>query len=191
MDTSVLADDAIRAQTVRLSLKRTPWTRPSTGEIPRPVYPRRRVPALTGVSTGRPPESSPHLHLLEVARSLGHVDGGLAARIDPAGSMGPQPTCCRGREPEEFARHLWADRPGAPPSGPVLNAPLWYAAGFAEALTAERAGHRQPPPWPRPRTSPGATPRSAAALLPRRRCLDRPLPRPAPPAPEAGQDPGP
>ncbi|WP_448609536.1 hypothetical protein [Geodermatophilus sp. URMC 60] len=90
------------------------------------------------MSTGRPPESWPYLLLLEAARSLGRVDGGLAAAIEPAGSVGPQSTCCRGREPAEFARLLWADRPGAPPSGLRLNAPLWYAHGFGEGLAAER-----------------------------------------------------
>jgi hypothetical protein len=90
------------------------------------------------VSTGRPPGSWPYLHLLEVAHALGHADGGLAASIEPAGPVGPQPTSCRGRDPEEFARLLWADRPGAPPSGLRLNAPLWYADGFAEGLAAER-----------------------------------------------------
>ena len=90
------------------------------------------------MSTGRPPGSCTHLHLLEVAHALGHADGGLAASIEPAGPVDPQPTSCRGREPGEFARLLWADRPGAPPSGLRLNAPLWYAQGFADALADER-----------------------------------------------------
>ena len=38
----------------------------------------------------------------------------------------------------EFARLWWADGPGDPPNGLEMNAPLWYAAGFAEGLAAER-----------------------------------------------------
>ncbi len=91
------------------------------------------------MSTGAPPLRWPYLPLLEAAHSLGCADGGLAAQVQPAGSVGPQSTCCRGREPEEFARLLWADRPGAPPSGLRLNAPLWYAHGFAQGLAAERS----------------------------------------------------
>ena len=90
------------------------------------------------MSTGGPPLSWPYLQLLEAAHSLGSADGALAASIEPAGSVGPESTSCRGREPEEFARLLWADRPGAPPSGLRVNAPLWYAHGFAEGLAAER-----------------------------------------------------
>ncbi|SDN12364.1 hypothetical protein SAMN05660642_04113 [Geodermatophilus siccatus] len=90
------------------------------------------------MSTGRPPESWPYLPLLELAHALGHADGGLAASIEPAEPVGPGSTSCRGREPGEFALLLWADRPGAPPSGLRLNAPLWYAHGFAEGLAAER-----------------------------------------------------
>jgi hypothetical protein len=90
------------------------------------------------VSTGQPPGSWPYLSLLEVAHALGHADGGLAAWVEPSCSVGPQSATCRGREPEEFARLVWGDRPGAPPSGLRVNAPLWYAHGFAEGLAAER-----------------------------------------------------
>jgi hypothetical protein len=90
------------------------------------------------VSTGQPPGSWPYLSLLEAAHALGHADGGLAAWVEPSGSVGPQSATCRGREPEEFARLVWGDRPGAPPSGLRVNAPLWYAHGFAEGLAAER-----------------------------------------------------
>jgi hypothetical protein len=58
--------------------------------------------------------------------------------VEPAGPIGPLSRYSQGRDPEEFARHLWADRPGPPPSGLELNAPLWYGRGFAEALTAAR-----------------------------------------------------
>ena len=102
------------------------------------MYPSGGLDARTGVSTGRAPLSWPYLQLLEAARSLGRADGGLAAQVEPADSVGPHSTCCRGREPEEFARLLWADRPGAPPSGLRVNAPLWYAHGFSEGLAVER-----------------------------------------------------
>ena len=92
------------------------------------------------MTIGQPPQ--PYLRLLEVSYSLGRADGGLGARIEPEGSVAPQSTRCQGREPEEFARLLWADRPGAPPSGLELNAPLWYAHGFAEGLVAERQRDR-------------------------------------------------
>ena len=96
-----------------------------------------RLPSPTGMSTGHRHEP-PYRALLETAHALGRADGCSAARFEPAGPVGPPSPCCQGRDPEQFARHLWADRPGTPPSGLVVNAPLWYAAGFAEALTAER-----------------------------------------------------
>ena len=99
------------------------------------------------MTTGQRPPSWPYLELLEVACSLGRADGRLAARFEPAGPVGPPSACCRGRDPTEFARLLWADRPGDPPNGLVLNAPLWYAAGFADGLAVERhlARHQQAP----------------------------------------------
>jgi hypothetical protein len=102
------------------------------------VYPTGGLRAPRGVSTGQPPQSWPYLHLLEVASTLGRADGVLAALVEPAGPVGALSRYCRGRDPEDFARHLWADRPGPPPSGLELNAPLWYAWGFADALTAAR-----------------------------------------------------
>ena len=88
------------------------------------------------MTTGQRPRS--YLDLLEVASSLGRADGCLAARFEPAGPVGPPSARCRGRDPTEFARLLWAGGPGDPPSGLEVNAPLWYAAGFAEGLAAER-----------------------------------------------------
>ena len=81
----------------------------------------------------------PYRDLLEAARLLGHSDGCWAVRADLDAPPGTPPPACGGRSPEEFARLLWGRRPGAPPSGLELNAPLWYADGFAEALVAERA----------------------------------------------------
>ena len=99
------------------------------------------------MTTGQRPHARPYLELLEVASSLGRADGCLAARFEPAGPVGPPSACCRGRDPVEFARLLWADGPGDPPNGLEMNAPLWYAAGFAEGLAAERhlARHWQAP----------------------------------------------
>ena len=81
--------------------------------------------------------------LLEEARELGRMDGGFAAAFEPAGAEVPFSGRCLGRTPAEFARLLWQDRPGEPPSGLELNAPLWYASGFGEGLaTRSRDGRR-------------------------------------------------
>jgi hypothetical protein len=78
-----------------------------------------------------------YAELLEEAWELGRADGRFAARFEPAGTvvLGER---CLGRTPEEFARLLWEQRPGNAPSGLEANAPLWYAAGFAEGLEQER-----------------------------------------------------
>jgi hypothetical protein len=75
--------------------------------------------------------------LLEAAWSLGRADGLLAAAFEPGA---PDPGCpiCQGRDPAEFARWLWGGQPGPPPSGLEVNAPLWYARGFATGLADER-----------------------------------------------------
>ena len=75
--------------------------------------------------------------LLEAAYALGRADGSFAERLEPVAPLDAVPWC-RGRSPAEFARLLWGEQPGTPPSGLELNAPLWYARGFAEALAAER-----------------------------------------------------
>ena len=59
----------------------------------------------------------------------------LRSAIERAGSAVEPGLRCLGRTPEEFVRLLWTG-PGEPPSGLELNAPLWYATGFAEACTA-------------------------------------------------------
>jgi hypothetical protein len=78
--------------------------------------------------------------LLEEAQELGRLDGAFAAAFESpdAGVLGGRSL---GRTPAEFARLLWEDRPGTPPAGLELNAPHWYAAGFAEGL--ERAARRR------------------------------------------------
>jgi hypothetical protein len=76
--------------------------------------------------------------LLQAAWSLGRADGLFAASFEPDDAPPPPATVCQGRSPEEFAAELWADQPGPPPSGLALNAPLWYADGFAIGLADER-----------------------------------------------------
>jgi hypothetical protein len=74
--------------------------------------------------------------LLAEAQEVGRLDGRFAAAFEPAGSeLGNR---CLGRSPADFARLLWGDRPGEPPTGLELNAQLWYATGFAEGLAAGR-----------------------------------------------------
>jgi hypothetical protein len=77
--------------------------------------------------------------LLEEAQELGRLDGAFAAAFEPADLSAPHSGQCLGRAPAEFARLLWEDRPGTPPSGLEVNAPLWYAAGFDEGLRAARS----------------------------------------------------
>jgi hypothetical protein len=71
--------------------------------------------------------------LLEQARELGRLDGRFAAAFESRGA-GSSTDRCLGRTPEEFARLLWEGRPGTPPAGLEVNAPLWYATGFSEGL---------------------------------------------------------
>jgi hypothetical protein len=88
----------------------------------------------------------PYPRLLAVAYQLGRADGRLARDLQACGGAedGVRPgDRCRGRAPQEFAALLWADRPGTPPAGLEVNAPLWYAAGF-------HAGLAEPSECPRP-----------------------------------------
>jgi len=75
-----------------------------------------------------------YLQLLAEALELGRLDGRFAAAFETAGSVAGDR--CLGRDPAAFARLLWEGRPGAPPSGLEVNAPLWYATGFREGLAA-------------------------------------------------------
>jgi len=84
-----------------------------------------------------PAPSPAYPDLLEAAYSLGRADGVFAARIE-VGEPDPSSRVCQGRDPEQFARWLWGEQPGPPPSGLELNAPLWYARGFATGLADER-----------------------------------------------------
>jgi hypothetical protein len=82
-------------------------------------------------------DSAPtYRQLLEEAQELGRLDGRFAAAFEPFGPPAASGDRCLGREPDAFARLLWAGRPGDPPSGLEVNAPAWYAAGFAEGLAA-------------------------------------------------------
>jgi hypothetical protein len=86
-----------------------------------------------------PNRSAPtYQELLEEALELGRVDGAFAAAFEPAGADVLSGDRSLGRTPAEFALLLWGDQPGAPPSGLEINAPVWYAAGFAEGLARAR-----------------------------------------------------
>jgi hypothetical protein len=76
--------------------------------------------------------------LLRAAYALGRVDGLLAADFETLENAGPSSACCRGRDPADFAHHLWNVPDGAPPAGLEVNAPHWYARGFEEALAEAR-----------------------------------------------------
>ena len=92
-----------------------------------------------------------YLQLLEEARELGRVDGLFAAAFEPPGGSAGSGPRCLGRTPAEFARLLWEDRPGTPPSGLELNAPLWYSAGFTDGLQANVVQRSRVAGWARPR----------------------------------------
>jgi hypothetical protein len=81
--------------------------------------------------------------LLEEAHELGRADGRFAAAFEPPGGVVQGSPRCLGRTPAEFARFLCEGRLGSPPSGLEQNAPLWYAAGFAEGLQAGAAERRR------------------------------------------------
>lgn len=84
--------------------------------------------------TGTSPTTPSYLHLLGRAYDLGRADGVLAVDLEPVADPGPRVSCCRGRDADGFARHLWEGRPGTPPAGLIANAPAWYGQGFREAL---------------------------------------------------------
>src|SRR5687768_16807604 len=82
--------------------------------------------------------------LLAEAEELGRADGLLAAAFEPPGGCAGEVPRCLGRSPGDFARLLWGDRPGTPPSGLEVNAPHWYAVGFADGLRAGAAKGSRP-----------------------------------------------
>ena len=77
---------------------------------------------------------SSYQELLVEAQELGRADGAFAAAFEPLEVEAMSGERALGRTPAEFARLLWEDRPGNPPTGLEINGPLWYAAGFAEGL---------------------------------------------------------
>jgi hypothetical protein len=91
------------------------------------------------VTTSQHEPSPPLLRALEVARVLGRADGRLAVDVEPVGEPAPAGSWCHGLAPEDLARLVWDDGAGAAPAGVLLNAPLWYAQGFREALACARA----------------------------------------------------
>ena len=73
--------------------------------------------------------------LLTEALEIGRADGRFAAAFEsPSTTTAHTATRCLGRTPAEFAGLLWGNCADAPPAGLELNAPLWYATGFAEGL---------------------------------------------------------
>ena len=89
---------------------------------------------------------SPFLHALGVARELGRADGCLAAGFEPPGEPAPIGPWCHGLAPEDLARLVWDAEAGPVPAGLALNAPLWYAQGFREALAGAGAALPRPRP---------------------------------------------
>ena len=82
----------------------------------------------------RPLPAPSYPDLLRTAYALGRADGLLAAEFEPLQDAGTTSGCCRGRDPADFARHLWNLPDADPPAGLEVNAPHWYAHGFQEAL---------------------------------------------------------
>ena len=82
---------------------------------------------------------------LRSAWELGAADGHVAAAFESPGPDAGRSGVCHGRSPAEFARLLWHGRRGMPPVGLVVNAPLWYAAGFADGLATGTARVRPLP----------------------------------------------
>jgi hypothetical protein len=85
--------------------------------------------------------------LLHSAYARGWDDGSFAARFEPGECIDPVAPVCQGRTPADFARALWSSRPGEPPAGLAVNAPHWYARGFAEAVAVagRSVGTREAP----------------------------------------------
>ena len=111
--------------------------------------------------TGTSPTTPSYLDLLRKAYDLGRADGVLAADVEPVADPGPPGSCCRGRDAEGFARHLWNGPPDGPPEGLIVNAPVWYGQGFREALAeAHRGGPADDPQGARPERR-GSTPTRA------------------------------
>jgi hypothetical protein len=73
--------------------------------------------------------------LLAAAYSRGWADGCFAAPFEPTDRTDSAGLASQGLSSADFARSLWGHRAGEPPAGLDLNAPLWYARGFAEAIT--------------------------------------------------------
>jgi hypothetical protein len=103
---------------------------------------------MTAVAEGSAPT---YLQLLEEAQEIGRMDGRFAAAFEAPGSPVPDTTRCLGRTPAEFAALLWEGLPGSPPSGLELNAPAWYAAGFAEGLAVRAVELARVAEWARTR----------------------------------------
>jgi hypothetical protein len=85
--------------------------------------------------------STPYLRALETAHALGRADGLLAVQLELEDGPAAMSSRCHGLDPEDFAGRIWGAGAGTPPTGVLLNAPLWYAHGFREAVAIARARH--------------------------------------------------
>jgi hypothetical protein len=103
--------------------------------------PRVGRPARRGAGADPGPDVVPigrrYGDLLQAAYTRGWTDGCFAAPLEPTGRTDSSEPVSQGLGPADFARSLWGRQAGTPPAGLVLNAPLWYARGFADALTAD------------------------------------------------------
>jgi hypothetical protein len=88
-------------------------------------------------------DATTYRQLLDEALELGRLDGRFAAAFEPSQEATAGSDRCLGRSPAAFARLLWEGRPGIPPSGLEINAPLWYATGFREGVAAGAAANRR------------------------------------------------
>jgi hypothetical protein len=110
------------------------------------------------LSTGEHERPSALARALEAARALGRADGRLAVEVEAVADEAVADDApaavgawCHGLCPEDLAGLVWGAGAGPAPAGVRLNAPLWYAHGFREALAAARAQARPAPvPSPRP-----------------------------------------
>jgi hypothetical protein len=91
------------------------------------------------VNTRQQEQPTPYLRALETAYALGRTDGLLAVHLEPVEEPAAMGSWCHGLDPDDFAGHVWGAGAGTPPAGVRLNAPLWYAHGFHDAVASARA----------------------------------------------------
>jgi hypothetical protein len=90
------------------------------------------------VNTRQQERPTPYVRALETAYALGRADGLLAVQLETVEEPAAMSSWCHGLDPDDFAGHVWGAGAGTPPAGVRLNAPLWYAHGFREAVAGAR-----------------------------------------------------